>query len=120
MQPEILRRSGWGHCVTPRGSEPLHRAAIGRIERNPLQIIEGIVEAHRPEAMEKTARIIQHHPRLFSSSEQLRDELSLTLVAPVKTGALWLLPTPGLSIMYFRLLITAAVWRSLPPAGMSG
>ena len=82
MQPEILRRSGRGHRVPPRRSEPLHRAAIGRIERNPLQIIEHIVEPHRPQAMKKLARVIQHHPRLFSFSDQLRDELAHTLVAP--------------------------------------
>src|SRR6478735_11017192 len=43
MQPEILRRSGRRHRVPPRRSEPLHRAAIGWIERNPLQIIEDVV-----------------------------------------------------------------------------
>ena len=66
MQPKILRRGGRRHRVPPCRPEPLDRAAIRWIERNPLQIVEDVVEPHRPETMEKRARVVQHHPGLFS------------------------------------------------------
>ncbi len=46
MQPEILRGRGRRNRVPPRRAKPFHSVRVGRIERDPLQIVEHIVEAH--------------------------------------------------------------------------
>ena len=70
--------------MSPRTAEPFHRRAITRVAGDPFQIIQDIIQTHVPQAMEERPGIFEHDAGLFAFIDQLRNEISHPLVAPLK------------------------------------
>ena len=105
VQPIILDGRGRRHRVAPGAAEPLDGLAGPAVAGEVPERVEYVVQAHLPQAVQQGARVVEHHPGLAAFIEQLRNELAHALVAPVNTGALWLSPMSGCSIIHSRLLM---------------
>ena len=70
--------------MPPGRSQPLHRPPVRQVERDLLQAVEHVVQAHGPQPVEQATRIVQHDPGLPAFVHQLRDELGHAFVAPME------------------------------------
>lgn len=102
------------------GAEPFDRMMLCRLVGNLGEVVENVVEAHLPQAAEQRSKVVEHDARFFALLNQLRDDFPHPLIAPVKSESSVVIADVRCSIMYWRLLIIAAVRRSSLPAGISG
>src|SRR5262245_22585324 len=86
MQPEILHWRRRSHAVTPTCPEPLHGAPVSGIERNALQIVENVIQAHRPQAVQKHTGVIEHHGGMLAFMNELRNKVAHAFVTPMEHG----------------------------------
>ena len=84
VEAEVLHRSRGRNRVTPGCAKPFDRGPIVGIQRQFLEIVKHVIQAHCPEAMQEAAGIVQHHARPFAFLNELRDELAHAFVAPVE------------------------------------
>ncbi len=84
VEPEVLDGSRGRDRVAPGATEPLDAVAIPRIARDQPEVLEDIVQAHRVQAVEQRARVVEHHAGLLALGDKLGDELPHPLVAPME------------------------------------
>ena len=82
VQPEVLHGGRRRHRMAPCGPQPLHAGRIGGIESDRLEVVNHIVQAHRPQAVQQLPRVIQHNPRILPLVDELGNERAHPLIAP--------------------------------------
>ena len=84
MQAVVLNRCRGSYRMSPGHTKPLDTTPVVWVASDSTETVNHVIQAHLAQAVEQTTRIIEHHTRLFSILHKLRDELSHSLVAPMK------------------------------------